>query len=478
MDSSPARFYFSNYQNPHIRKNLHTKVMTQNFEPSNINHWNKVLKSLIECAYNIYFEQRNVKILYNNNNMYNINNKLMLMRDSFNLNKNNSADILFFADIINLREYLEATQTFKKVWDRVYHTLHSVMGNSVKFYKYGIIYGFKINTELLKGDIDELFSNYNFNTVIFIDVSFLQTVYLLFRKMDDSYRTQRRDDKIVGNKVDHLDKAYGINENIQVVTSTLTFLTFAYVYNGSIVDSMTNNLLPPYAKKPIKQLKYGKTFVFSNYFMLSSKIYKMLNYKNLSLLCEYHTLASANFYSDKKVSQYIGRKFLPFTSYYLYLRFNGTIKLKTEISYKFFVGWKNDHSTFFIFYFFTNLYLDSGKLFHGGFGSVNKRTKATYFLRDLRTYYGVLNKYFIKFAGTELKEFTNLSPKKSIMKYLYDNNEDVMNNLRRYDMENILKNKMTTYVDDYLFFDDCCRNEKFLNERCNSCSVYEDSHEL
>ncbi|SOV20016.1 cytoadherence linked asexual protein 3.2, putative [Plasmodium sp. gorilla clade G2] len=606
MDSSPAGFYFSNYNNPYVRKDLHNKVVSQKFEPPKMNQWNKVLKTLIECAYNMYFEQRHVKDLYKYNNIYNINNKLMLMRDSFELYKKNSDDILFFADIINLRKYLTATPTVKKTWDRVYHTLHSVMGNSVNFYKYGIIYGFKINTELLKEVVDELFSIYNFNTDIFTDVSFLQTVYLLFRKIEDGYRTQRRDDKIsmnnvffmnvannysklnteereieihnsmasryysktmfsafqmlfstmLSNEVDHLDKAYGLSENIQVATSTSAFLTFAYVYNGSIMDSMTNSLLPPYAKKPITQLKYGKTFVYSNYFMLASKMYEMLNYKNLSLLCEYQAVASANFYSAKKVGQFIGRKFLPITTFFLYKRITEFTPGVKDKPYEFFVGWLPTHPTYFFFYFFTNLYLDSGKFFPGGFGSAIKEqtqhiSEGTYerkpgvhgitrnffveltngfmyaFLffalsqlyayfenvnfyitsnfRFLDRYYGVFNKYFINYARTKLKEFTSdtlikygheayiamkkegylgevissrLSPKNNIVKYLYDNNEDVKNNLRRYDMENILKNKMTTYVDDYAFFDDCGKNEKFLNDRCTSCPVYEDSHEV
>ncbi|KYN93224.1 cytoadherence linked asexual protein, partial [Plasmodium gaboni] len=362
---------------------------------------------------------------------------------------------------------------------------------------------------------------------------------------------------MLSNEVDHLDKAYGISENIQVATSTSAFLTFAYVYNGSIMDSMTNSLLPPYAKKPITQLKYGKTFVYSNYFMLASKMYEMLNYKNLSLLCEYQAVASANFYSAKKVGQYIGRKFLPITTFYLYKRLTCyTPSLKPETSYQFFVRWDETHPTYFYFYFFTNLYLDSGKFFPGGFGSAIKEqtqhiSECTYerkpgvhgitrnffieltngfmyaFLffavsqlyayfenvnfyitsnfRFLDRYYGVFNKYFINYAKTKLKEFTSdklikygheayiamkkegylgevisarLSPKNNIVKYLYNNNEDVMNNLRRYDMENILKNKMTTYVDDYAFFDDCGKNEKFLNDRCTSCPVYEDSHEV
>ncbi|SOV20023.1 cytoadherence linked asexual protein 3.1, putative [Plasmodium sp. gorilla clade G2] len=650
MISSPAGFYFSNYHNPYIRKDLHDKVLSQKFEPPKMNQWNKVLKSLIECAYDMYFDQRHVKNLYKYHNIYNINNKLMLMRDSMDLYKTHFDDVLFFADIFNMRKYMTATPTYKKVKDRVYHTLHSIMGNSVNFYNYGIIYGFKVNKDILKEVVDELFSIYNFNTDIFSDTSFLQTAYLLFRRIEETYRTPRRNDKMsvnnvffmnvannysklnkeereleihnsmasryyaktmfaafqmlfstmLSNNVDNLDKAYGLSENIQVATSTSAFLTFAYVYNGSIMDSMTNSLLPPYAKKPITQLKYGKTFVFSNYFMLASKMYDMLNYKNLSLLCEYQAVASANFYSAKKVGQFIGRKFLPITTYFLIYRISWThaittgkhlIPSLTDPQYNPSTTNTNTciHSTekttggscdpskcpnytspgsfffthslaapasqYLFFYFFTNLYLDAGKHFPGGFGpAIKEQTQHVsektyerkpsvhsfnrnffvelangfmyafcfftisqmyaYFeninfyitsnFRFLERYYGVFNKYFINYARTKLKEITSdilikyereaylsmkkygylgeviasrLSSKDKIMNYLHDTNEETMNNLRRYDMENAFKNKMATYVDDFAFFDDCGRNEQFLNERCDYCPVVEEVEE-
>ncbi|SCQ12608.1 cytoadherence linked asexual protein 3.1, putative [Plasmodium sp.] len=638
MINSPAGFYFSNYQNPYVRKDLHDKVLSNKFEPPKMNQWNKVLKSLIECAYDMYFEQRHVKNLYKYHNIYNINNKLMLMRDSLDQYKNHFDDILFFADIFNMRKYLTATPTYKKVIDRVYYTLHSIMGNSVNFYNYGIIYGFKIHKEILKEVLDELFSIYNFNTDIFTDTSFLQTVYLLFRKIEDSYRKQRRNDKMsvnnvffmnvannysklnkkvreieihnsmasryysktmfaafqmlfstmLSNNANQLDKAYGLSENIQVATSTSAFLTFAYVYNGSIMDSMTNSLLPPYAKKPITQLKYGKTFVFSNYFMLGSKIYDMLNYKNLSLLCEYQAVASANFYSSKKVGQFIFRKFFPVATYYLLLRLSysslyagekalicrfhnentygckapsagpseggsSSVTAKVEPNKFFYEDFlAKDTSILFFFYFFTNLYLDAGKNFPGGFGSAIKEQtqhvrEQTYErkpsvhsfnrnfyielintfmyvncffaafalygyyenlhfyittnIRFLERYYTVFNKYLINFVAGKIKEYTSdmlikylreaylnvkkygyldeviasrISPKDKIMNYLYETNEDVMNNLRRYSMENIHKINMSTYVDDDIFFDDCGKNEEFLNDKCNICPIYEE----
>ncbi|SCQ12587.1 cytoadherence linked asexual protein 2,putative [Plasmodium sp.] len=605
MSGSSAGFYFSNYINPYKRRDLYDKVMTEKFEPPKINEWNKVLKTIIESAYDMYFEQRHVKNLYKYHNIYNINNKLMLMRDSIDLYKKHFDDILFFADIFHMKKYLTATPLVKRGIDRSLYFMHTIMGNSVNFYKYGIIYGFKINKEILKEVVDELFSIYNFNTDIFSDTSFLQTVYLLFRMIEVTYRTQRRNDRIsvnnvffmnvannysklkkeereveihnsmasrfysktmfsafqmlfstmLSNHTDHLDKAYGLSENIQVATSMSAYLTFAYVYNGSIMDSMTNSLFPPYAKKPITQLKYGKTFIFSNYFMLASKIYDMLNYKNLSLLCEYQAVATANSYSSKKVLQFMTRKYFPIITYYLYKRIIQTGKLGGKDFYEFFVKWNYESPKFLYFNLFTNLYLDAGKYFPGGFSNslreqsqhvsnkgyprkplVHGFTKNVFIeltnivtyafcffsyspiyayfenvhfyitnnIRFLERYYAVFNKYFINRFKRKLKEYTTdvlikymyetyinirkhgyieeaiearIAAKNNIKEYLYDENENVMNNLRRYVMENVHKYNISIYVDDDIFFDDCGKNEEFLNDRCNICPVYEESNE-
>ncbi|KYO03636.1 cytoadherence linked asexual protein 2 [Plasmodium gaboni] len=629
MNSSPAGFYFLNYHNPYIRKELHHKVLTEKFEPPKMNKWNEVLKSLIESAYDMYFEQRHVRNLYKNHNIYNINNKIMLMRDSIDLYRKHFQDVIFFADIFNLRKYLSATPLVKKSWDRMYYFLYRITGNTVNIYKYGIIYGFKINKVYLKEVVEELYSIYNFNTDIFSDTSFLQTVYLLFRKIEYSYSRQRRNDQMsvnniffmnvannysklnneeremeihnsmasryysktmfaafqmlfstmLSNDANNLDKIYGKSNNIQVATSTTAFLTFAYIYNGSIMDSLTNRLLPPYAKKPITQLKYGKTFVFSNYFMLASKMYEMLNYKNLSLLCEYQAVASANYYSAKKLGQFVGRKYFPLTTYFLSKRIRasydwvhgpenagsqeGSSSAGSSPSqgrggatpWRFFFNWKTDAPIYLFFYFFSNLYLDSAKYFPGGFSTslkeqtehisdrgymkkpmVHELTKNlileitngymyafsiysviplyAYFenvnfyiisnIRFLDRYYNAFNKYFINFFKTKLKKYTTdvfikyeydaytrmkkygylneviasrISSKNKIVKYLHDNNEDIMNNLRRYDMENMFRNNMSTYVDDYAFFDDCGKKEMFLNDRCDYCPIVEDLYE-
>ncbi|SOV74250.1 cytoadherence linked asexual protein 3.1, putative [Plasmodium sp. gorilla clade G3] len=125
-------------------------------------------------------------------------------------------------------------------------------------------------------------------------------------------------------------------------------------------------------------------------------------------------------------------------------------------------------------------------------------------IRFLDRYYTVFNKYLINFVAGKIKEYTSdmlikyyreayinvkkygylgevvasrVSPKDKIMNYLYETDEDIINNLRRYSMENIHKINMSTYVDDDMFFDDCGKNEEFLNDKCNVCPVYEELNE-
>ncbi|KYN93070.1 cytoadherence linked asexual protein, partial [Plasmodium gaboni] len=218
-------------------------------------------------------------------------------------------------------------------------------------------------------------------------------------------------------------------------------------------------------------------------------------------------------------------------------------------------GLATPSSIYLFFYFFSNLYLDAGKHFPGGFGpAIKEQTQhvseksyerkpsvhsfnRNFFMeltngfmyafcffgvfalyayyenihfyitsnfRFLDRYYSVFNKYLINFVRTKLKEYTSdilikyereaylsmkkygylgeviasrLSSKDKIMNYLHETNEETMSNLRRYDMEHAFKNKMVTYVDDFAFFDDCGKNEQFLNERCDYCPVVEEVEE-
>lgn len=124
--------------------------------------------------------------------------------------------------------------------------------------------------------------------------------------------------------------------------------------------------------------------------------------------------------------------------------------------------------------------------------------------RFLERYFNIFNKYFVELFRRKLKEYTSdvllkyeyqtyinirkrgyldeamesrIAAKNNIKEYFYDNDENVMINLRRYAMENMHKINLSTYVDDYIYFDDCGKNEEFLNDRCDICPVYEESDE-
>ncbi|KAI4834567.1 cytoadherence linked asexual protein [Plasmodium brasilianum] len=415
--NSNLGYFFLNYDDNNTRKRMHEKVLSQKFMAPKYVSWILHLKKHINKAYASYFNQRHVKNIYKNHNIFNINNKIMLMKDSYELYENNYKDIIFFADIFNLRKYLTATPAAKKFTDRLLYFMHSIYGNALNFYKYGMIYGFTINKTYLKEFSEELFSIYKLNKDDFSDVSFLQSVYLLIRKIENSFHGHRINDKIslnnlfffnvsnhyskmskeqrfeelnnsmasrffsktlfsifqmmfstkLSNYADELDRTYGKEEMLGLTVNEKAFFNFAYAYYGSIMDNITNSLLPPYAKKPITQLKYGKTFIFSNYFILCKQVFSLLNLNNLSLLCENQAIASSNYYSSKKMDQFVDKKFVSVVVGFAYLRVldvqnnaNELQKIYSELTD--FPG-KPNPLLWLGIHMATNLYFDTGRFF-------------------------------------------------------------------------------------------------------------------
>ncbi|ANQ10381.1 Cytoadherence linked asexual protein [Plasmodium coatneyi] len=410
--NSNLGYFFLNYDNPLTRKEMHEKLRSDKMVIPKFDKVSVMMKKYISKAYTSYFNQRHVKNLYENFDSFNISNKIMLMKDSYDSYLENYKDIIFLADIFNMRKYLTATPTARKVSDRIYYFIHNILGNSVNFYKYGMIYGFLINKEYFKEVTDELVSIFKLNQHIFTDISFLQTVYLLSRKIENSFNVQRRNDKIsinnlfflnvssnysrmskeerleelnnsmasrffsktffstfqtmfvtlISNNVDKLDKQYASASMLGLTLSEKAFMKYALIYYGSIMDNITNSLVPTYAKKPIEQLKYGKTFILSNYFMLSSQIYSLLNLNNLSQLCEYQAISSSIYYSQKKLGRFIDKKMLPIVVYYLIYRVQGVSQVPNE-----FILWWDIIKTFNKFHpsicvtvhMMTNLYFDT-----------------------------------------------------------------------------------------------------------------------
>ncbi|SCO69591.1 cytoadherence linked asexual protein 7 [Plasmodium vivax] len=380
--NSSLGYFFLNYDDPTTRKQMHEKLRSDRLVIPKFHKVSVMLKNHISKAYESYFNQRHVKNLYKNYDSFNINNKIILMKDSYESYLENYQDIIFLADIFNIRKYLTATPKAKRVSDRLYYYIHNILGNSVNFYKYGMIYGFVINKEYFKEVANELFSIFKLNQHIFTDISFLETVYLLSRKIESSFNAQRRNDKIsisnlfflnvssnyskmskaerledlnnsmasrffsktffstfqtmfvsmISRKVDKLDKKYGTANMLGVTLSEQAFMNYAFIYYGSIMDNITNSLVPIYAKKPIEQLKYGKIFILSNYFMLSSQIFSLLNLNNLSQLCEYQAISSSAYYSGKKLGRFIDKKMLPIVVYYLQMRVTGVKNTPSEFT--------------------------------------------------------------------------------------------------------------------------------------------------
>ncbi|CAA9990612.1 cytoadherence linked asexual protein, putative [Plasmodium knowlesi strain H] len=419
--NSNLGYFFLNYDNPDTRKEMHEKLRSDRMVIPKFHKVSVMLRKHISKAYVSYFNQRHVRNLYEKFDSFNVSNKIVLMRDSYESYLENYKDIIFLADIFNMRKYLTATPRAKKISDRIYYFIHNILGNSVNFYKYGMIYGFVINKEYFKEVANELYTIFKLNQHIFTDISFLQTVYLLSRKIENSFNVQRRNDKIsinnlfflnvssnyskmskeerleelnnsmasrffsktffstfqtmfvslISNKADKLDKQYGSANMLGLTLSEKAFMKYALIYHGSIMDNITNSLVPTYAKKPIEQLKYGKTFILSNYFMLSSQVYSLLNLNNLSQLCEYQAISSSSYYSQKKLGRFIDKKMLPIVVYYLILRVHGVRAVPND-----FVDWYNIILRFNQFHpsicvtvhMMTNLYFDTPHVFPSSLG--------------------------------------------------------------------------------------------------------------
>ncbi|KMZ86869.1 cytoadherence-linked asexual protein (CLAG) [Plasmodium vivax Brazil I] len=359
-DHSQIGYFFLNYDNEFARNRMRDNIKSGNFVAPKYQKWNLVLKRYIMRAYESYFEQRNVKNLFKYHNFYNISKRILLMKDCYELYSKHYKDMIFLADIFNIRKYLSSTPPTKLLLDRTLYYMHSIAGNSLDFYRYGIIYGFTMNEKCFKEIVDELFGIFKANRNIFSDISFLQAVYFLLRKIENSFGVQRRNDEMslsnifffnvsenyskmskeereeeihnsmsskffaktvftmfqmifsmkLSNNASTLDKKYGSAKMIGISLHETAFFKAAYAYYGSILDNVKNSFLPPYAKKPIIQIKYGKTFIFANLFLLCSKMYTILKLNNLSILCENQAIASPNYYSSEKVIQYINRKYI------------------------------------------------------------------------------------------------------------------------------------------------------------------------
>ncbi|SBS84179.1 cytoadherence-linked asexual protein (CLAG), putative [Plasmodium malariae] len=382
-DNSEIGYFFLNYNNEYVRKRMTDGLRSQKFLAPKLEKWNFLMKKYIMKSYESYFNQKHVKQLFRYHNNYNINNRIMLMKDSYELYSKNYKDIIFLADIFNIRKYISSTPKSKFIIDRTLYYMHSIAGNSVGFYRYGIIYGFTMNEKHFKDVADELFGIYKTNKNIFSDISFLQAVYLLCRKIEDSFHVQRTNDKMglgniflfnvsnnyskmsreereeeinnsmtskffaktfftmfqiifsimLSNNANMLDKKYGTTTMLSMTLQEKAFFNAAYAYYGSILDKIKNSFLPPYAKKIITQIKYGRTFIFANLFLLCSKIYSLLKLNNLSILCENQAIASPNYYSSEKIIQYINRKYIGLNLTFFVLRIQDVHSNPNELNF-------------------------------------------------------------------------------------------------------------------------------------------------
>ncbi|ETW27282.1 hypothetical protein PFFCH_05295 [Plasmodium falciparum FCH/4] len=194
-------FFFINYDDANTRYNMPENMKRGTFIPPKYSKWNIHLKRFIDEAFLMYFNQKHALTLFKYHNPYNISNKIMLMRDTFELYTKNYDQLIFGADIMLLRKTFSCTPMSTKVWDRVKYYLHNIIGNPINFYKHGLIYAYTLNKAMLKEVVNDFFVIYKMNKDLFSGTSFLQTVYLLFKKIQGTYFSHRRNDDVVRKKI-------------------------------------------------------------------------------------------------------------------------------------------------------------------------------------------------------------------------------------------------------------------------------------
>nr|AAL57302.1 cytoadherence linked asexual protein-like protein [Plasmodium chabaudi] len=363
-------YFFLHYDNPGRKAELYRKPASQRFVAPKYDELVEIFKKYIQSGYEYYFKQRHVKNLIESHDTFNISNKIMMMRDSYELYMKNYKDIIFFAEPFIIYKYLSLVPKLRRMTERFNFIFHYTPGNAYNFYKYGMIYGFKLNKEYLKEVGDELVYIYKNSKDTFSDVTFLQTLYLLCRKLEGKAGSHRRNDSTsltniymlnvsknysrlsrearikelddsmkskflgktlytvlhamfstqINKNLNELDKDYAKAKLIGLTMDEDAYFKVAFVHYGSIIDSITNSLMPLYAKKPITQLRYGKTFIFANYFGFIAQIYGILKLNNMKMLCEHQAIVSANSYSMEKKIQYFLKKIFAIVTYFAVLR--------------------------------------------------------------------------------------------------------------------------------------------------------------
>eukprot|EP00366_Plasmodium_knowlesi_P001137 XP_002258634.1 cytoadherence linked asexual protein (clag),putative [Plasmodium knowlesi strain H] len=369
-------FPLINYEDPKGRYNMPEQQKKGQFVAPKYSKWNLHLKKIIEQSFINQFNQKHVKNLFKHFGTYNISNKIMLLRDSYELYIKNFENISFLGDIMLLRKFFGATPKSIIIRQKMHYFLHNIFGNPLNFYKFGLIYGYTFDKVYLKEVVDALHVIYQMNQAIFTEISFLQTVRLLFRKIQYSFFSHRRNDDIsmnnifffnvrydysklkkemreeeihqsmasrfyektmytlfqmmfvtrISKHINKLDRKFGNASMLGLAVDEEPALQFKYVYYGSMFDSMLNVFFPMFIKKPVVQLKYGKTFVLANMYKLASELFAIYNLNNLSTLCDYQSMTSANTYVFNKTMKFLDKKFLPLVVVAFFMKINLEIK--------------------------------------------------------------------------------------------------------------------------------------------------------
>ncbi|CXI37426.1 cytoadherence linked asexual protein 9 [Plasmodium berghei] len=410
-------FTMVNYDDNKGRYNLPGKRERREFLASKLKMWTLFVKKIITDAYVQNFNQKHVINLYKYHDIFNINNKIMVMRDSYELYIKKFDKVFFSGDVLIYNKFFSSTPKIQILKDRTFYYFHGLLGNQLNYYKFGILYAYTINKKLLKEIVEELHSIYIMNKNIFTEVSFMQTVRLLFKKIQHSFFSHRRNDAVsmnnifffnvrnnysklskeeryqeiheslasrffektlfsifhimfvikISKHVDKLDTIYGKANMLRMIVHEEPHLRFEYLYNNSMIDSLLNVFFPLYIKKPTVQLKYGKTFILANMFKLTSELFAIYNLNNLSMLCEYQAITGPNYYSFKKLNDFIDRKFVPIILFGYYKKLTNEIANPGQNIFTAFKGRALDNGAIMLTLLYKSIYMSGNLLYRNGY---------------------------------------------------------------------------------------------------------------
>ncbi|EUD64545.1 hypothetical protein C922_05061 [Plasmodium inui San Antonio 1] len=179
--------FFNYLRSPPPRKKFNYKI------PYFLNHNDEFARDRMRKNIKRGSPHSRIKILFNNFCLYNVNRRIVLIRDYYGMHSKNYRSIIFLENIFNIKKYLAFTLNMKSIPDGTPELCALLFAkNALNFYRNGVIYGSMMNDRYFKEIADGLFPKYEVNKNVFTNITFLQSLYLLFKKIERSSNTKKK----------------------------------------------------------------------------------------------------------------------------------------------------------------------------------------------------------------------------------------------------------------------------------------------